>query len=152
MERLDKLSLGIREQNTGEDMDHPPVASPTTADHTAPSLDALQASFDAPWQTLIHLSPTVKWEQDLNLSQFILHSWDLPLGALLHTMPPISGLRQHVQMPRHLDAKLDFSVDFCLPSPIASSQPLRLPDSRWELGTSIQTLMVKSLAQMVTHL
>ena len=43
-----------------------------------------------------------------------------------------------------LDAELDFVVDFHLPSPVASSQPLRLPNGRWELGTSIQTVMVKS--------
>ena len=55
-------------------------------------------------------------------------------------------------MLHHLDAKLDFVVDFCLPSPVASSQPLRLPNGRWELGTSIQTAMVKSSVQMVTRL
>ena len=55
-------------------------------------------------------------------------------------------------MPCQLDAKPDFVVDFCLPSPVASSQPLRLPDGRWELGMSIQTVMVKSSVQMVTHL
>ena len=51
-----------------------------------------------------------------------------------------------------LDAKLDFVADFCLPSLVASSQPLRLPNTRWELGMSIQIAMVKSLVQMVTHL
>ena len=55
-------------------------------------------------------------------------------------------------MPHCLDAKPDFAVDFCLPSPVASSQCLRLPDCRWELGTSIQTAIVKSLAQIETHL
>ena len=55
-------------------------------------------------------------------------------------------------MPCQLDAEPDFVVDLCLPSPVASSQPLRLPDGRWELGTSIQMAMVKSLAQMVTHM
>ena len=55
-------------------------------------------------------------------------------------------------MPQRLDAELDFAADFRLPSPVASSQPLRLPDGRWELGTSIQTAMVKSSAQMVTRL
>ena len=79
----------------GEDMNHPPVASPTTADQTAPLLDALQALFDV---------------------------------------------------------LLGFAVDFYLPSPVASSQPLRLPDGRWELGISIQMVMVKSSAQMVTCL
>ena len=42
------------------------------------------------------------------------------------------------------DAELDFMVDFYLPSPMASSQPLRLLDGRWELGMSIQTVMVKA--------
>ena len=49
-------------------------------------------------------------------------------------------------MPCHLDNEPDFVVDFHLPSPVASSQPLRLPDGRWELGTSIQMAMVKSSA------
>ena len=47
---------------------------------------------------------------------------------------------------------MDFVADFCLPSLVASSQILRLPDSRWELGMSIQMAMVKNLAQIVTHL
>ena len=55
-------------------------------------------------------------------------------------------------MPCHLDFEQDYAVDFHLPSHVASSQPLRLPNGRWELGTSIQTAMVKSSAQMVTHL
>ena len=55
-------------------------------------------------------------------------------------------------MLHHLDAELDFVADFHLPSPVASSQPLRLPDGRWELGISIQTSMVKGLAQIVTSL
>ena len=49
-------------------------------------------------------------------------------------------------MPHQLDVKPDFVVDFYLPSPVASSQPLRLPDGRWELGTSIQMVMLKSSA------
>ena len=55
-------------------------------------------------------------------------------------------------MPHHLDAKLDFVVDFYLPSLVASSQPLGLLDSSWELGTTIQMAMVKSSAQVVTPL
>ena len=55
-------------------------------------------------------------------------------------------------MPHQLDAEPDFVADFCLPSPVSSSQPLRLLDGRWELGTSIQTAMVKALAQIVTYL
>ena len=55
-------------------------------------------------------------------------------------------------MPHQLDAEPDFVASFHLPSPVASSYPLRLPDGRWELGTSIQMAMVKSLAQMVNCL
>ena len=80
------------------------------------------------------------------------HSWYLLLGALLRAMLLMSTLRQHVQTLCHLDAELDFVVGLPLTSLAASSQPLRLPDSRWELSTSIWTAMVKSLVQMVTHL
>ena len=82
MERLDKLSLGIRGQNTDED--HLPFASPATDDHTASSLDALQALFNAPRQTLVHLGPAVRQEQDPSLSKS--YSRDLPLGVPLRTM------------------------------------------------------------------
>ena len=133
----------------GENKDCLPIASPTTADHTASMPDALQTSFDAPQETLVHLGLAVRWEQDPSLSES--HSWDLLLGALLCAMPP-SALRKHIQMPHRLDAKPDFVADFHLTFPVASSQPLRLLDGRWELGTSIQTAMVKSSAQIVTHL
>ena len=46
MEHLDELSLGVRGQTLGEDKDCPPVALPTTADHMASMMDALQTSFD----------------------------------------------------------------------------------------------------------
>ena len=137
MERLDELSSSIRGQNMGEDIDHLLVASPATANHMAPLSDILQASFDVPWQTLINLSPAVRMEQDLNSSEFTSHSWDLLLGAPMCTVPPTSAFRQCIQMLHCLDAKLDFAVDFCLPFPVASSQPLRLLDGRWELSTSI---------------
>ena len=78
-------------------------------------------------------------------------SREIPLGVPLRAAPPASALRHCVQMPQRLDAEPDFAADFHLTSPVASSQPLRLPDDRWELGTSIQTAMVKSLAQMVTR-
>ena len=64
-------------------------------------------------------------------------SQEIPPGAPLHAALPTSALRHCIQTPRRLDAELDFAADFCLPSPVASSQPLRLPDGRWELGTSI---------------
>ena len=69
MERLDELSSGIRGKNMGEHMDHPPVASPAAAAHMAPSLDILQALFDALQQTLVHLGLAVKQEQDPILSE-----------------------------------------------------------------------------------
>ena len=43
----------------GKDMDCPPVASPVMADQVAPLLDAPQASFDAPQEALVLLSPAV---------------------------------------------------------------------------------------------
>ena len=152
MERLDELSSGVRGQTTGKDMDHPPVASPTMADQAVPLSDVPRALFDAPWETLVHLSPAIRWEQDPTLSEFISHSQDLLPGVPLCRAPPISALKLRVQMQCHLDAEPDFAVDFCPPSPVASNQILRLPDGRWELNTSIQTAMVKISAQMVTCL
>ena len=89
MERLNKLSLGIRGQTLGEDKNCPPVASPTTTDHKAPMMDVLQTLFDAPQQTLVHLSPVIGWEQNPSLSESV--SWDLPPGGPLCTMLPISA-------------------------------------------------------------
>ena len=60
MECLDDLSLGILGQTLGKDKDCPPVASPTTADHMASSMDVPQTSFDAPRQTLVYLGPACK--------------------------------------------------------------------------------------------
>ena len=91
MERLDELSLGIGKQKTFENVDCPPVASPATADHMAPSSDVLQALFDTPQQTLVHLGLAVRQDQDPSLSES--HSWDLPLGVLLRAVPTTSGLR-----------------------------------------------------------
>ena len=48
MERLDELSLGVLGQTSGEDREHPPVASSAAIDHTASSVDTPQMSFDAP--------------------------------------------------------------------------------------------------------
>ena len=142
MERLDDLRLGVLGQTSGEDKERPPIASSATIDHTALSVDAPQMSLDVPCQTLVHLSPAVRWEPDPSTSESV--SREIPPGAPLRAMPPTSALRHCVQIPQQLDAKPDFAADFCLPSPVASSQPLRLPDGRWELGTSIQTVMVKS--------
>ena len=152
IERLDKLSLGIRGQTTAKDMDHPLVASPAVADQIAPFLDAPRALFDMPHETLVHLGPVVRREQDPTSSEFTSHSRDLLLGLPLCTSLPISALRQCIQMQCCLYTELDSVADFYLSSPAASSQPLRLPNGGWELGTSIQTAMVKSLAQIVTHL
>ena len=144
MERLDDLSLGVLGQTLGKDKERPPVASSATIDDTALSVDGPQTSFDAPHQTLVHLGPAVRREQDPSTSESV--SREIPPGVPLCAAPPTSALRHCIQMPRRLDAKPDFAADFHLPSPVASSQPLRLPDGRWELGTSIQTAMVKSSA------
>ena len=91
MERLDDLSLVIRRQALGEDKDCPPVASHATADHTASTTDVLQTSFDVPQQTLVYLSPAIRWEQDPSFSESL--SRDLSLGAPLCAMPPTYALR-----------------------------------------------------------
>ena len=144
MERLDDLSLGVLGQTSGEDKERPPIASSATIDHMALSVDMPQTSFDAPCQTLVHLGPAVRREQDPSTSESV--SREIPPGVPLCAVPPTSALRHRIQTPQRLDAEPDFAADFRLPSPVASSQPLRLPDGRWELGTSIQTAMVKSSA------
>ena len=144
MERLDDLSLGVLGQTLGKDKERPPIASSAAIEHTALSVDVPQTSFDAPHHTLVYLGLAVRWEQDPSTSESV--SWEILPGAPLCAMPPTSALRHHIQTPCQLDAEPDFAVDFHLPSPVASSQPLRLPNGRWELGTSIQTAMVKSLA------
>ena len=150
MECVNDLSLGILGQTLGKDKDCLPIASPATIDHTASSTDTPQISFDALHQTLVHLGPAVRREQDPSSSES--ESWEILPGAPLCAMPPTYALRHHGQMPCQLDAELDFAADFHLPSSITSSQPLRLPNGRWELGTSIQMAMVKSSVKMVTHL
>ena len=72
MERLNELSLGIRGQNTGKDIDHPPIAFPTAANHMAPFSDMLQA-LDAPQETFIHLGLAVRQKQDPTSTQLSLH-------------------------------------------------------------------------------
>ena len=143
MERLDDLSLGVLGQTLGKDKECPPVASSTAIDHMALSVDTPQTSFDVPHQTLVHLGPAARQEHDPSTSESV--SREIPPGVPLRAALP-TALRHRVQMPRQLDAEPDFVADFHLPSPVASSQPLRLPDGRWELGTSIQTAMVKSSA------
>ena len=91
MEHPYELNSGVRGKITGKDKDHPPVASPTTADHMASMSDMKQASFDAPCQTLFHLKLAVRWEQDPSLSES--YSRDLPLGASLCATLPTSALR-----------------------------------------------------------
>ena len=97
----------------GKDMDHPPVASPTTAEQAVPLLDVTRALFDVPQKTLVHLGHAKRWEQDPTLSEFTSQSQDLPLGALLHAAPPTSALRQHIQTPHCLDTKPDFAAFPC---------------------------------------
>ena len=110
MELLDELSLGFRGQIMSKDKYHPPVASPAaTADYMASMLDAPQTSFDVLWQTLVHLSLAVRWEQDPSLSES--NSQDLLPGAPLCAMPPTSALRQCIQMHVWMP---NFAVDFCL--------------------------------------
>ena len=48
MERLDELISGVLGQTSGEDREHPPVASSAAVDPTASSLDVPQTSFDVP--------------------------------------------------------------------------------------------------------
>ena len=54
-------------------------------------MEALQTSFDVLQQTLVHLSPAVRQEQDPTLSESV--SWDLLPGVPLYAMPPTSALR-----------------------------------------------------------
>ena len=93
-----------------------------------------------PW---FFLPSTAKWEPDQHSSKFISLNWNLPPGALLCATLLGSVLRQHIQTLHHLNAEPDFVVDFCLPFPVASSQPLLMLDGRWELGTTIQAAIVK---------
>ena len=75
----------------GEDKDYPPFTSPATADHMASMSDTPQTTFKVPCQTLVHLGPAVRREQDPSSSES--NSWDLPPGAPLHAALPISALR-----------------------------------------------------------
>ena len=98
MERLDNLSLGVLRQTLGEDKEHPPIASSTTVDHMASSVDGLQTSFDVPHQTLVHLGLAVRQEQDLSTSESV--SREILPGAQLCTVPPTSALRHCIQTPQ----------------------------------------------------
>ena len=91
MERLDDLNLGVLGQTSGKYRDCPPVASPTTADHTVSSTDAPQTSFEVLCQTLVHFDLAVRWEQDHTSSESV--SQELPPGAPLHATLPTSALR-----------------------------------------------------------
>ena len=71
----------------GEDKDCPSVASLTTIDHTASTSDMPQTLSNVLHQTLVHLSPAVRWEQDPRSQS---NSQDLLPGAPLHTMPPFA--------------------------------------------------------------
>ena len=84
MERLDKLSSGIRGQIMDKDKNHQPVASPAAANRTT-------STSDAPQQILVHLGLAVRWEQDPSSSES--HSWDLLPEGPLCAAPPISALR-----------------------------------------------------------
>ena len=67
------------------------------------------------------LGPTARQEPEQHSFEFMSLNRDLPVGALLYTTPPASTLKQHIQIPHHLNVELDFAVDFCLPFPAASS-------------------------------
>ena len=81
----------IRGKKKGEDKDRPPAASTAATEHTVSTLDMLQTSFYALYQTLFHVVLAVRWEQDHSLSESV--SRDLPPRAPLRTMPPTSVLR-----------------------------------------------------------
>ena len=83
----------------GGDVDYLPIVSFAMVDQPATFMDGPQTSFDAPKEAFVHLSPTIRWEQDPNLSKFMSHSWNFSLRALVCTMPPTSALRQSIQMP-----------------------------------------------------
>ena len=70
----------------GKDMDCPPVVTLGMADQSAPSLDTLWTSFDALWEALISIGPTIRWEPDPTSSKFRSHSRDLPLGVPLRPL------------------------------------------------------------------
>ena len=91
MERLDKLSSGIMSQNTGKYKDYPLVASLTATDCIASLSDMSQALFDVLWQTLVHLGPVIRQEQEQSLTKS--HSQDFLLGVPLSIAPPTSALR-----------------------------------------------------------
>ena len=97
MERLDDLSLGVLGQTLGKDKEHPPVVSSAAVDHTASSVDVLQTSFDVPHQTLVHLGPAVRQEQDPSTSESV--SREILPGAPLCAALPTSALRHRIQTP-----------------------------------------------------
>ena len=117
MEHLDELSLGVRGQIMGKDMDHPPVVSPIMANLATPLSNTLWALFDVPQEAFVYLRPTVRWEPNPASSEFTSHSRDLPLGAPLRAVLLTSALRLYVQMWHHLNREPDFAANFCLPSP-----------------------------------
>ena len=98
MERLDDLSLAILGQTSGEDKERPPIASSAAIDHMALSVDAPQMSLDVLHQTLVHLSPAVRREQDPSTSESV--SREILPGVPLRAMLPTSALRHCIQMPR----------------------------------------------------
>ena len=130
MEHLDELSSGIRGQSMGKDMDHPPVASRTIADQVALSSHVPWASFNAPLETLVHLSPVIKQEQDPTSSEFISHSWDLPQGMLLHHATDICTEAVYPDaMPFGCWAGTLWWISACLPLQLAGS-----PLGCWMVG------------------
>ena len=136
MERLDELSSGVLGQTSGEDRERPPVASSATIDHTASSVD-----MPADVIQCAALDPSTSRPSSKEGARYkyirVGESGDSAGGAATRRAANLWFEAPCIQTPRRLDAEPDFAADFCLPSPVASSQPLRLPDGRWELGTSI---------------
>ena len=81
MEHIDELSLGTRGKKMDKDKEHPHIASPTTADHTASLMDAPQTLFDVLQQTLVYLGPAIRWGKDPTSSKSNSQNL-LPGGAI----------------------------------------------------------------------
>ena len=88
-------------------------------------MDVLQALFSALWVALFFF-----WPCHLVGTR--------PIFVRVYVLQTGHTTGQHVQMLPHLD----FAADFCLPFPLTSSHPLRLPDNMWKM--TIQAAMVKS--------
>ena len=96
----------------GVDMDHSPTVPSDIADPPAISINAQGASFDAPQEAFVHLSPTVRCEQDPTLFEFMSHSWDLPLGGTTACHPASFCAEATCPDACCLDTEPHFLADF----------------------------------------